>query len=1403
MHFEVRGVINTTNTVLVDNNHFGKWTTSDNPNYCTAPYPHGPNEFYVTGSTCINAPDTTAKFVIHGFYNGGSENTYTVTGPNNPVFTSISQAADTAVLIVKAGQYVIKATDAFGCVYRDTIVAGNPKAVMIANPLCVPVGDSAKLTVIAYAGNGPYQFSFAGSNYAYSTYGGAVHNDTTAYYHLPIINNAPTPYSIFIKDSMGCESKVTKYIGTEFPVTLGVNPQWCPGVVNFVSTLTATAPSAYNFPVSYSFSGPPPINPAAPPLPNTRTIYNLGWYYVVVTDTLVGCTATDSVKAVHKPAPEIYFEGESLGAPSLPITVCLGDPFQMSVFTNASNPIYSWAPSANLNNATLPDPSGTVLVTTTFTVTVTDGITGCSATATKTVLVVPAAIPITYTLSEPCIKNSTTGVTLTITSPVGVGYLYQYSAPFTPQIYYQPSPILNIYQNNLNYTITAQAPSGCKSSIEIYLSKCCERIGLTENAIWIPANETALSYLGLNAFPLGTTPVVFQGNFNVNNNMDIMDHPNVYFATNALLSLSQGSTLTVDNSTLKSCGVKMWNGIKADQSNETIKIRNNSMIKEAFYGVQIENDALLEATDSKFFKNGNTAISIRNMTLSNYAGIILRNLFYCDGTALLPPGVGNKTGSGIRVQNVRYLSIGMNALGQSYGTPNTFRRLNNGISMLITNPTMTNSNVDVRDAHFDLIQYYNTPYNKIQTKYLTYYGSAIWANNAVSSCNAQLSVYGGFYGDSNKFIDCDKGIVTNNTITYLGSLKMENVLMGCMMRGTAKWYIVSGNKFKNVFHSIELLGTGNRFIITKNTINTASAPITLIPAKAIWPVGINVTQYSNALVFPTYYYNRIDQDTITIPCIGGTGIMGNSWNDAVRSHDNIISFTTLNVTSATNYDNVPPPFTRPELYGYLIKNGQNSSIKHNLINGINVVTKNQCFNARRSNGLFVENSINFKYDCNQLNNTWYGLRALGNCATTFDYCRGNLFNNHKEGISLDVSGAVQGTLGDIGSSSYWNANYWNGTYATLFNNVSGVNEYVKIRKNNSLPGANKQVFSNPNVNNFQSFPDQLSLLSRYEITPLAGNVPGYKDQCMLAIPYNPDSIKPLALTSMMEAMHIATASSTSQSTSNAPIEAYYESLRLFGALETDVSLRNSNANFIDFYDEHLGSDIERLNDVNKLFALLSDSVLVDSPHLIQPIVQEISDANDGITSSFDFVLHEKAMNAIYVKYLNFGLDSISVEDSLYVDSLAMQCPSIAGYAVYKARMLYSFYNSPIAWDDQYICANSGGLNKASNNWLDDYRNQQALETIDVMQPSINLADEMTLYPNPSQGIMEIKYHVKEQQDVKINIYDLVGKLCKRVDLNPLANYTQFSLYELQSGVYTYDVMIDDSKAKSGKLTLLK
>lgn len=142
--------------------------------------------------------------------------------------------------------------------------------------------------------------------------------------------------------------------------------------------LNATGAATYSWAPTTGLNNPNIANPIATPVATTE--------YIVTGTTINGCIAKDTVDITLFPNPVITKSND--------VTICPGSSAQLLASGGVT---YSWSPAGTLNNAAIPNPLATPVVTTTYHVTVTDANT-CNNTDSIKVTVRTAA---TFAVNPP------------------------------------------------------------------------------------------------------------------------------------------------------------------------------------------------------------------------------------------------------------------------------------------------------------------------------------------------------------------------------------------------------------------------------------------------------------------------------------------------------------------------------------------------------------------------------------------------------------------------------------------------------------------------------------------------------------------------------------------------------------------------------------------------------------------------------------------------------------------------------------------------------------------------------------------------------------------------------------------------------------------------------------------
>ena len=77
-----------------------------------------------------------------------------------------------------------------------------------------------------------------------------------------------------------------------------------------------------------------------------------------------------------------------------------------------------------------------------------------------------------------------------------------------------------------------------------------------------------------------------------------------------------------------------------------------------------------------------------------------------------------------------------------------------------------------------------------------------------------------------------------------------------------------------------------------------------------------------------------------------------------------------------------------------------------------------------------------------------------------------------------------------------------------------------------------------------------------------------------------------------------------------------------------------------------------------------------------------------------------------------------------------------------------------------------------------------------------------VYPNPSNGMITVVYHINSSKG-KLELFDMLGKVRGEYQLDGVKTKSEFNLGDLSCGVYVYRIIDNDVLKSEGKLILLR
>lgn len=164
------------------------------------------------------------------------------------------------------------------------------------------------------------------------------------------------------------------------------------------------------------------------------------------------------------------------------------------------------------------------------------------------------------------------------------------------------------------YTITATSSTGTATTT-LYIGDCSHCTVADTNAQWYAPNSSTSDIFANGVAP--STPIVFEGNVDVDNNLYVYNNPKIFMTHNSEWVLNTNRSLVINKSEMKGCG-EYWYGILADGAGKTVIVNNYSKLSDMSEGVQIMNNAFLQARNSRYKNNLRQGILFENANNSSY-----------------------------------------------------------------------------------------------------------------------------------------------------------------------------------------------------------------------------------------------------------------------------------------------------------------------------------------------------------------------------------------------------------------------------------------------------------------------------------------------------------------------------------------------------------------------------------------------------------------------------------------------------------------------------------------------------------------------------------------------------------------------------------------------------------------
>lgn len=380
------------------------------------------------------------------------------TGVSNPIVSGISASQ----------VYTVVVFDNNGCTSTDDVLVTLVQSTLLADAgpdKSICAGQSSGVLI----GGQP---TVQGGTLPYNIQWTPVSGLNSFTIQNPTANpTSTTTYVILVSDALGCVSSDSMVLTANPQVTVAVSYSdsvicagTCIALGGNPTASGGTAGYTYTWNPGTGLNSITASNPVACPQITTT-------YGITVTDN-VGCSSSTTQTITVNPNPTAN------AGPDKSMTQCPGAFTYLGGTPTATggsgNYFYSWSPGTGLNGTTLPNPIVTNLtVTTTYCVTITDAVTGCTSTDCMILTVTPSNLQADAGLDQLYCANSSSCVPLG-GAPTASGGSAQYIYQWSPSAGLNFADVANPCANptsTTKYYVTVTDAQGCFSvdSVNVFV----------------------------------------------------------------------------------------------------------------------------------------------------------------------------------------------------------------------------------------------------------------------------------------------------------------------------------------------------------------------------------------------------------------------------------------------------------------------------------------------------------------------------------------------------------------------------------------------------------------------------------------------------------------------------------------------------------------------------------------------------------------------------------------------------------------------------------------------------------------------------------------------------------------------------------------------------------------------
>jgi parallel beta-helix repeat protein len=548
----------------------------------------------------------------------------------------------------------------------------------------------------------------------------------------------------------------------------------------------------------------------------------------------------------------------------------------------------------------------------------------------------------------------------------------------------------------------------------------------------------------------------------------------------------------------------------------------------------------------------------------------------------------------------------------------------------------------------------------------------------------------------------------------------------CTTGGVYSDLTFSANKFENTNYGI----TSNLDLYSTLSITANEITINSVTSGQAYS-GISISDFTGSDSLPHISGNTISNGRYGIYLLNTAG-------------DALVEDNTINITGTAAHEGA--------VYGIYTEAGNGTQIQRNTITGNSAVYNN----FYRKSAISLYQSQNCQVTCNKAIKVGHGFYFKGNCGNTLfrgnemgvsgDNTKGNFYGIYRE--YFDESDLI-GNQGDAGNS---HSNYAYGPF-------ENANDWCTYHLN-TVNGAN--FYFNPNDPSYlQSFTQGGNLESFFfQFTPSASAQLFDCPQFVLRdesdnIDSSTDSIE--GISSIIGANEV---------------EEWMNNRVLFEQLTMD-STQIEELGFETFYDTTLQTGIAAL-------AAFTIALQTDSAFSNEQNIEAITNINNEVPEELYWEANEKKLNEIFLSTVAIGIDTFTEDQESFISAMALSCPSVDGFAVFKARSLYAILVYSIVYFDDSLCS-----------------------AISQKRSVSETEDTLICYPNPTSNFTLIGIGQPLDGQQELIVYDYIGQERIRIMLPPRIRFYSLHFDQATQGIYHIQLLRGNVSGATCTLVLIQ